>query len=122
MPGGLCTATSNRPTSSSRVDSEDDLVAPKLADFGIATAGNSTRSTTNGATMGSANYLSPEQVRGERITAATDIYSLGLVLIEALTGALAYPGTGVTAARPGSTGRRSSRRMPVAACAPSSRK
>ena len=79
--------------------SEGDLVAPKLADFGIATAGNSTRSTTNGATMGTANYLSPEQVRGDRITAATDIYSLGLVLIEALTGALAYPGTGVTAAR-----------------------
>ena len=75
--------------------SEDDLVAPKLADFGIATAGNSTRLTTNGATIGTANYLSPEQVRGERITAATDIYSLGLVLIEALTGALAYPGTGV---------------------------
>ena len=78
--------------------------------------------TTNGATMGSANYLSPEQVRGERITAATDIYSLGLVLIEALTGALAYPGTGVTAARPGSTGRRSSRTMPVGACAPCSRR
>ena len=79
--------------------SEGDLVAPKLADFGIATAGNSTRSTTNGATMGTANYLSPEQVRGDRITSATDIYSLGLVLIEALTGALAYPGTGVAAAR-----------------------
>ena len=79
-------------------DTEDDLVAPKLADFGIATAGNGTRLTTNGATMGTANYLSPEQVRGERITAATDIYALGLVLIEALTGALAYPGTGVTAA------------------------
>ena len=71
--------------------SEGDLVAPKLADFGIATAGNSTRATTNGATIGTANYLSPEQVRGDRITAATDIYSLGLVLIEAFTGALAYP-------------------------------
>ena len=79
--------------------SEGDLVAPKLADFGIATAGNSTRATTNGATIGTANYLSPEQVRGDRITAATDIYSLGLVLIEAFTGALAYPGAGVTAAR-----------------------
>ena len=79
-------------------NTEDDLVAPKLADFGIATAGNGTRLTINGATMGSANYLSPEQVRGDRITGATDIYALGLVLIEALTGALAYPGTGVTAA------------------------
>ena len=79
-------------------DTEDDLVAPKLADFGIATAANGTRLTTNGATVGSANYLSPEQVRGDRITAATDIYALGLVLIEALTGVLAYPGTGVTAA------------------------
>ncbi len=79
--------------------SDGDLVAPKLADFGIATAGNSTRLTTNGATIGTANYLSPEQVRGDRITAATDIYSLGLVLIEALTGTLAYPGTGAEAAR-----------------------
>jgi serine/threonine protein kinase len=77
---------------------EDDLVAPKLADFGIATAGNGARPTTNGAAIGTANYLSPEQVRGHRTTAATDIYALGLVLIEALTGALAYPGTGVTAA------------------------
>ena len=79
-------------------NTEDDLVAPKLADFGIATASAGTRLTTNGATVGSANYLSPEQVRGDRITGATDIYALGLVLIEALTGVLAYPGTGVTAA------------------------
>jgi eukaryotic-like serine/threonine-protein kinase len=79
-------------------NTEDDLVAPKLADFGIATASAGTRRTSNGATVGSANYLSPEQVRGDRITAATDIYALGLVLIEAFTGALAYPGTGVTAA------------------------
>ena len=48
--------------------------------------------------MGTANYLSPEQVRGEPLTPASDIYSLGLVLIEALTGAPVYPGAGVEAA------------------------
>ena len=77
---------------------EADLVAPKLADFGIAMAVNSTRLTAERATVGTANYLSPEQVHGDPLTPATDIYSLGLVLIEALTGALAYPGTSVDTA------------------------
>jgi serine/threonine protein kinase len=41
--------------------------------------------------VGSAAYLSPEQVRGQEVTPAADIYSLGLVLLEALTGHRAYP-------------------------------
>ena len=75
-----------------------ELNAPKLVDFGIATTVDSTSLVADDATVGTANYLSPEQVRGDGITTATDIYSLGLVLIEALTGVLAYPGTGAHAA------------------------
>ena len=76
-------------------DAVDDLSAPKLADFGIAVAADDTRLTMHNSTVGTANYLSPEQVRGEIVTPASDIYSLGLVLIEALTGEYAYPGTGL---------------------------
>jgi eukaryotic-like serine/threonine-protein kinase len=80
----------------SRTDAE--LGAPKLVDFGIAATVDGTNLAADDATVGTANYLSPEQVRGDPITPATDIYSLGLVLIEALTGTLVYPGTGAHAA------------------------
>jgi eukaryotic-like serine/threonine-protein kinase len=71
-----------------------------LADFGIAklldqvTAGH----TQTGFTVGTAAYLAPEQVRGQRVTPASDVYSLGLVLLEALTGTRAYPGQATEAA------------------------
>jgi serine/threonine protein kinase len=65
----------------------------KLADFGIAYLVDTTRLTTPGLLVGTAAYLAPEQVRGEPITPAADIYALGLVLIEALTGRRAYPQT-----------------------------
>ena len=71
----------------------------KLADFGIAKLlGDSAGHTRTGATIGSAAYLSPEQVRGEQVTGATDVYSLGLVLLEALTGERAFPGPAMEAA------------------------
>jgi eukaryotic-like serine/threonine-protein kinase len=73
-------------------------VAAKLADFGVARFLDSTRVTTYGTTVGTANYLSPEQALGQEVTPACDVYSLGLVLLECLTGTRCYPGYGVEAA------------------------
>lgn len=70
----------------------------KLTDFGIARLVDSTRLTMHGMTVGTANYLSPEQAVTGNATPASDVYSLGLVLIECLTGQVAYPGVGVEAA------------------------
>ena len=71
---------------------------PKLTDFGVARVVDSTRMTTEGFTVGTANYLSPEQVKGETVGTASDVYSLALVLLEALTGQIAFPGHGIEAA------------------------
>jgi serine/threonine protein kinase len=76
---------------------DDPFAAAKLVDFGIAIAAGVSRLTAVNLTVGTANYLSPEQLRAEPLTPATDIYSLGLVLIEALTGEPAYPHTGLEA-------------------------
>jgi serine/threonine protein kinase len=57
-----------------------------LADFGIAHLVGSSRLTTPGTLLGTAAYLSPEQVRGSEPAPASDIYALGLVLLESLTG------------------------------------
>jgi serine/threonine protein kinase len=63
-----------------------------LADFGIAYLVDSARVTTPGTAIGTAAYISPEQVRGHAPTPASDIYSLGLVLLEALSGRRAFAG------------------------------
>ncbi len=64
----------------------------KLADFGIARLVDGTTLTSTGVIIGSASYLSPEQARGGEVAGASDVYSLGLVLLEALTGEKAFPG------------------------------
>jgi serine/threonine protein kinase len=70
----------------------------KLADFGIARLFDSTHLTMTGATLGTAGYLSPEQALGKQVGPASDVYSLGLVLLECLTGERAFPGTAVESA------------------------
>lgn len=64
----------------------------KLADFGIAAIIDGDRLTETGTVLGTAAYLSPEQAAGGRVGPASDIYSLGLVLLEAITGHREYPG------------------------------
>jgi len=66
------------------------LIAPdgatKLADFGLALHDGETRITSAGSTAGTAEHMSPEQTRGEALDGRSDIFSLGVVLYEALTG------------------------------------
>jgi serine/threonine protein kinase len=76
---------------------DDDRVL--LADFGIAQlVGASEQHTRPGETIGSPAYLAPEQVAGEPVTPAADVFSLGLLLLEAQTGVRAYVGAPIEAA------------------------
>lgn len=70
----------------------------KLADFGIARLLDESRLTATGRIIGTPGYLSPEQVRGEALGSSADIYSLGLVVLEALTGVQAFPGPALESA------------------------
>jgi serine/threonine protein kinase len=70
----------------------------KVADFGIARITDATRLTATGAMVGTAAYLSPEQAMGSPLTPATDIYSLGLVLLECIKQTMEYPGSAVESA------------------------
>ena len=64
----------------------------KVTDFGIARAVAEAQMTLPGTTLGSVHYFSPEQARGEQATAASDIFSLGIVLFELLTGQRPWEG------------------------------
>jgi serine/threonine protein kinase len=70
----------------------------KLSDFGIALSEDTERLTREGATTGTAAYLSPEQASGATVGSATDVYSLGLVLLECFTRRVEYPGSIVESA------------------------
>lgn len=70
----------------------------KLADFGIARLIDATHLTSTGAVLGTAGYLSPEQALGHPIGPPSDVYSLGLVLLESLTATRSYPGTAIESA------------------------
>ncbi|MER1995976.1 MAG: serine/threonine-protein kinase [Arthrobacter sp.] len=70
----------------------------KLTDFGIARMVDGARYTATGATLGTANYLSPEQASGQSASGASDIYSLGLVILECLTGRIEFGGSPLEAA------------------------
>jgi eukaryotic-like serine/threonine-protein kinase len=75
----------------------DDLV--KLADFGIARlVERRTRHTASGIAIGTAAYVAPEQVNGDEVGSPADVYALGLVILEAVTGRREYDGPPAEAA------------------------
>lgn len=77
---------------------DEGALRPVIADFGVAAAIAATTTTVEGVVTGTAAYLSPEQVRGEPVLGPSDIYSLGLVLLECLTGRREYAGSSLEAA------------------------
>jgi hypothetical protein len=77
---------------------DDEEKQAYLADFGLALVAEVTRVTTSGVLVGTAGYLSPEQVRGSDVGPPSDVYALGLVLLECLTGRSEYPGGDAEAA------------------------
>jgi eukaryotic-like serine/threonine-protein kinase len=70
----------------------------RLTDFGTARLADVSGVTAAGMVIGTAPYLAPEQIEGPRVGAAADIYALGLVVLECLTGVRCYPGSRVEAA------------------------
>ncbi|MBM3451140.1 MAG: serine/threonine protein kinase, partial [Armatimonadetes bacterium] len=64
----------------------------KVTDFGIARAASSASITETGTVLGSVHYLSPEQAKGEPVGSSSDLYSLGIVLYEMVTGRLPFEG------------------------------
>jgi hypothetical protein len=64
-----------------------------LADFGIARLADTTGMTVTGLTLGTPAYLAPEQIEGTELGPSTDVYTLGLVLLECLSGRRAFEGT-----------------------------
>ncbi len=77
-------------------EEKDENFNVKVADFGIARAGAS-EITEVGAIMGTAQYLSPEQAQGKSVTAASDLYSVGVVLFEMLAGRPPFDGDSAVA-------------------------
>jgi eukaryotic-like serine/threonine-protein kinase len=83
------------------VKSQNILIDPdrgaKLTDFGIARSGEDAALTQGGRVLGTTDYVSPEQALGHEVTGQSDVYSLGVVLFEALTGVVPFRGGGQVA-------------------------
>ena len=62
-----------------------------LADFGLTRAADDENLTVEGQFMGTVDYVAPEQVQGDEVTAAADVYGLAAVLFESLTGSVPFP-------------------------------
>jgi serine/threonine protein kinase len=79
------------------VKPDNILLAPgggiRLVDFGIARASGSREVTAKSLVVGTAGYLAPERIRGAAATPSTDVYAVGLTLLEALVGRRTYEGT-----------------------------
>lgn len=81
-------------TSNVKIDGRGQV---KLLDFGISRAGSSPRLTGAGLVIGTVEYLAPEQLIGEPASAKSDIWSLGILLYELLTGSVPFHGSSPTA-------------------------
>jgi len=75
----------------------DQYGRAKILDFGLAKLQGATQLTREGTTMGTPHYMSPEQIRGQTVDYRSDIFSLGVLLYELLTGRLPFKGENPTA-------------------------